>query len=236
MSITFDTMQASHLVFDNQVVHPDGDGGGIPCAQTNCPRFAKIQGLCLNHTRLIHIYLPATTPAIRHTATHMHRPHCHPAAHHHRLAPHHYLHHPTYTLPEPPPSSAASSTRHLPSPSSSSDKRRRNHNRRCRTDGCGSYARGGGLCTRHGGGRKCKIDGCDTASQTGGYCRQHGGGSKCRERTCSQFARVGGRCLQHRTEGSSSSQDGGDSQDDYVDGNIDDRCHQPVAEDTRDGA
>ncbi|ETW09179.1 hypothetical protein H310_01605 [Aphanomyces invadans] len=85
-------------------------------------------------------------------------------------------------------------------------EKRRNHNRRCRFDQCRSYARGGGYCTRHGGGRKCSVPGCATSSQTGGYCRQHGGGSKCREPMCRQFARVGGRCLVHRDD---DCQDGG---------------------------
>ncbi|KAF0742210.1 hypothetical protein LEN26_002730 [Aphanomyces euteiches] len=87
----------------------------------------------------------------------------------------------------------------------SSNGKRRNHNRRCRFGTCRSYARGGGLCTRHGGGRKCSVPGCSTSSQTGGFCRQHGGGSKCKEPTCRQFARVAGRCLQHRQESSETS-------------------------------
>ncbi|ETV90955.1 hypothetical protein H310_14369 [Aphanomyces invadans] len=81
-----------------------------------------------------------------------------------------------------------------PANSSSAPKRR---NKKCQVDQCGSFARSGGFCTRHGGGRKCKAEGCTTASQTGGYCRIHGGGSKCKVENCDQFARAQGMCLPH---------------------------------------
>ncbi|ETV88599.1 hypothetical protein H257_00149 [Aphanomyces astaci] len=104
------------------------------------------------------------------------------------------LHSRVIVRPTSPPQSHSNRSRMLPN----AHEKRRNHNRRCRIEQCRSYARGGGYCTRHGGGRKCSVPGCTTSSQTGGYCRQHGGGSKCREPTCRQFARVGGRCLIHR--------------------------------------
>ncbi|ETV87212.1 hypothetical protein H257_02181 [Aphanomyces astaci] len=69
---------------------------------------------------------------------------------------------------------------------------------RCRfLDGCHSYARNHGLCTRHGGGRKCRIVGCPTSSQTNGLCRIHGGGSRCKLDGCDRFARVKGACSVH---------------------------------------
>ncbi|KAH9099762.1 hypothetical protein Ae201684P_018772 [Aphanomyces euteiches] len=70
-------------------------------------------------------------------------------------------------------------------------------NARCRFYGCSSYARNGGLCTRHGGGRKCVMANCTTPSQTGGLCRIHGGGSRCKIEGCSKFARVRGLCSSH---------------------------------------
>ncbi|KAH9099470.1 hypothetical protein Ae201684P_018485 [Aphanomyces euteiches] len=70
-------------------------------------------------------------------------------------------------------------------------------NARCRFFGCSSYARNGGLCTRHGGGRKCVMENCKTPSQTGGLCRIHGGGSRCRTEGCTKFARIRGLCSVH---------------------------------------
>ncbi|KAH9161875.1 hypothetical protein LEN26_001213 [Aphanomyces euteiches] len=43
----------------------------------------------------------------------------------------------------------------------------------CRHPDCSKPAQALGLCIRHGGGRRCKLDGCETFARRGGYCCRH---------------------------------------------------------------
>ncbi|KAH9119252.1 hypothetical protein LEN26_006579 [Aphanomyces euteiches] len=69
--------------------------------------------------------------------------------------------------------------------------------RLCRVEGCSSYARRQGRCSRHGGCIVCSVDGCATPAQIGGKCRAHGGGIRCKSPGCRAFSRAHGLCFRH---------------------------------------
>ncbi|OQR89018.1 hypothetical protein THRCLA_22761 [Thraustotheca clavata] len=73
----------------------------------------------------------------------------------------------------------------------------RSASRMCRVEGCCSYARRLGRCSRHGGSKQCEIENCTTPAQTGGLCRAHGGGTPCKYTGCKAFARYRGFCTRH---------------------------------------
>ncbi|ETV87213.1 hypothetical protein H257_02182 [Aphanomyces astaci] len=153
------------------------------CCLPSCRRYAKEASLCLIHHRLQHIASTAPRRSDEPVSTGQAWPFTSSASPRSSVSTHDTF------------SNTMMATALAPRSSSSSPQTSRNS--RCRFHNCTSYARNGGLCTRHGGGRKCHIVHCTTPSQTGGLCRLHGGGTRCKSDGCAKFARVRGFCSMH---------------------------------------
>jgi len=79
----------------------------------------------------------------------------------------------------------------------------------CSVDGCGSFAKQGGVCIRHGAKLKprkqrpklCSVEGCGSFAKKGGVCVRHGAKLKprklCSVEGCGSFAKQGGVCIRH---------------------------------------
>jgi hypothetical protein len=57
----------------------------------------------------------------------------------------------------------------------SKGKRRVRHKKLCKIDGCVTYAKGGGVCIKHGGGKRCSVASCERLARfAGSLCYAHG--------------------------------------------------------------
>ncbi|KDO19929.1 hypothetical protein SPRG_14837 [Saprolegnia parasitica CBS 223.65] len=76
--------------------------------------------------------------------------------------------------------------------------------RRCRVDGCESYARNQNLCFHHAASvlplRVCAVDGCEKRAHAKNKCLPHSGVRRCRAEGCLLYARHAGYCAHHRQE------------------------------------
>ena len=70
--------------------------------------------------------------------------------------------------------------------------------KKCSQPHCQSYAKGYGVCRRHGAPmKKCKRDGCKKTGQRGGFCKAHGGSITCSVDGCSLAVFRGLKCCKH---------------------------------------
>ncbi|OQR99172.1 hypothetical protein THRCLA_06592 [Thraustotheca clavata] len=132
-----------------QAIHPEAPA---PCSyHHNCNRYAKLNDLCLIHSRLIVVHSPTTSnstkslsdtePISTKPRTNRHRKcqavNCTAFARH-----------------------GGYCTRH-------------GGGRRCKIDGCETAAQTRGFCRLHGGGSRCRAVGCMDFARIGGLCMQH---------------------------------------------------------------